>query len=134
MLGQRQLILALGVNRFLPEMRPDARREIEHGAGKNGVGGAVGRDDQADRFEGFADDEGDAVLGGFQEKLAMDAGREAGDDDRCHVLQRQSAFAFRRFAGQLAVSATQGALRRVYADDVIGHTTTSLYRQIWPPT
>jgi hypothetical protein len=25
-------------------------------------------------------------------------------------------------------------LRRVYADDVIGHTTTSLYRQIWPPT
>ena len=107
---QRELILAFGVNRLLPQVRPGARREVEHGAGKNRVRGAIGRQHQADRLERFADDERDAVLGGFQKKFAVDAGRKTGDDDGRHILQRKFAFAFRRFAGQLAVFATQASI------------------------
>lgn len=61
------------------------------------------------------------MFGGFQKQLAVNAGRKAGDDNRRYILQREFAFALRRFAGQLAVFATKRALRRVYADDVVGH-------------
>ena len=118
---QRELVLAFGVNGFLPQMRAGARREIEHGAGKNRVRGAIGRQHQADRLERFADDERHAMLGRFQKKFAVDGGRKTGDDDGCHILQRKFLFAFRRFAGQLPVPATKRALRRVNADDVVGH-------------
>ena len=94
-------------------------------AGKHRVRGTVGRQHQADRLERFADDERHALLGGFQKKLAVNGCRKTGDDDGRHILQRKFLFTFRRFAGQLAVSATQRALRRVYADDVVGHAFTS---------
>ena len=102
-------------------MRACLGRQVEHRAGKQRVGGTVGGQHQADRLERFADDERDTVLGGLQKKLAVDAGREAGDDNGRDVLQRKFLFTFRRLAGQLAVFATKRALRRVYADDVVGH-------------
>jgi len=67
------LILAFGINRPLPELSPRFGREINHGARQNGVSGAIGGEDEAYGFEGFADDEGDAVFGSFQKKFTMDA-------------------------------------------------------------
>ena len=119
--GQRQLILAFGINGFLPQQRLGARREIEHGAGKHRIRRAVGREDEADRLERFTDDERDAMLGGFQKKIAVNACREAGDDNGRHILQRKFLFTFRRLAGQLSVPTTQGAVGGVNADDVVGH-------------
>ncbi len=120
-LRQRELILAFGVHRFLPERRPRLWRQVDHRARKHGVCGTIRRQHEADGLERFADDERDAVLGRFQKQFAVDDRRKTGDDDRCHVLQRKFAFTFRRFAGQLAVFATNRTLRRVYADDVVGH-------------
>lgn len=121
--GQGKLILAFGINGFLPEGGTGFGREIDHRPGKDGVGGTIGRQHEADRLEGFTNDEGDTVLGGFQKEFAVDGRRETGDDDGCHVLQGKPLFPFRRFASQLAVFATKRALRRVYADDVVGHTS-----------
>ena len=118
---QRELVLAFRINRFHPECRPRFGGEIEQRAGKHRVRGTVGRQHQADRLERFADDERDAMLGGFQKKFAVNGCRKTGDDNGRHILQRELAFALRRFAGQLAVFATKRALRRVYADDMIGH-------------
>ncbi len=73
-LRQCELILAFGVNGLLPEMCPGARREIQHRARKNRVRGTIRRQHQTHRLERFANDQGDAMLGGFQKKLAMNAG------------------------------------------------------------
>ena len=61
------------------------------------------------------------MLGGFQKKFAVNGCRETSDNDGCHVLQRKFFFTFRRLARQLSVLATNRTLRRVYADDVVGH-------------
>src|ERR1035438_4663086 len=116
---QRELVLTLGVNRFLPQMRAGAGREREHRSGKNRVRGTIGRKHKTDRLERFANDERDTMLGGLQKKFAVDAGRETGDDDRRHVLQRELALAFRRLAGQLSIPAAQAALWTIYADNMI---------------
>ena len=61
------------------------------------------------------------MLGGLQKQVAVNGRRETCNNNGRDVFQRQLLFAFRRFAGQLAVFATKRALRRVYADDVVGH-------------
>ena len=103
-------------------------RKIEHGTTQDCVCGTIRRENEADRFERFTDDERDAMLGRFQEKVAVNGRREAGDNNGRHILQRKFLFTFRCFAGQLAVFATKRALRRVYADDVVGHELISNLR------
>ena len=125
MFRQCELVLAFRINRFHPESRPRFGREIEQRAGKQRVRGTVRRQHQADRLERFADDEGDAMLGRLQKQLAVNGCRKTGDNNGRHILQRKFLFTFRRFASQLAVSATKRALRRVYADDVVGHASVS---------
>ena len=61
----------------------------------------------------------------------MNARRETRDDNRSDILQRKLSFAFRRLARQLAVFATKRALRRVYADDVVGHVIVSIPLKVW---
>src|SRR5947207_14931962 len=61
------------------------------------------------------------MLGRLQKKIAMNRSREAGNNYGRHIFQRKFLFPFRRFAGQLPVPATQGALGRVDVDDVVGH-------------
>lgn len=128
MFRQRKLIAAFGIHCLLPQVRPRARREIEHGAGKQRIGGTIGRQDQADRFERFADNQRHPMLGRLQKKLAMNRRRKTGDYNGRHVLQRKLPFAFRSFARQLPVFTTQRALRRVYADDVVGHALIPVSR------
>jgi hypothetical protein len=96
-----------------------AGREPEHRAGKNGIRGTIGWKHQANRLERFADNERNTMLGRFQEKFTVDAGRKTGDDDGRHVLQRKFTFAFRRFAGQLSIPAAQTALWTINADNVV---------------
>lgn len=62
------------------------------------------------------------MLRRFEEQMTVHLRREAGDNDRGNILQREFLFPFRRFANQLPVSTTNRTLRAVYADDVIGHT------------
>jgi hypothetical protein len=107
-------------------MRPRARRQIEHGAGKKRVRRTIGREDQADRLERFTDNQRHALLGRLQKEFTMDGRRKTGDNNGRHVLQRELALnSIRRFACQLAVLATQRALRRVYADNMVRHASLS---------
>ena len=122
MLRERELVLTLGVNRLLPQVRAGAWREIEHRAGKNRVRRPICRKHKADRLERFTNDERDAVFGRFQKKFAVNGRRKTGDDNGCDIFQRKFAFAFRCFTSQLAVFATQRALRRVYGNNVVGHS------------
>ena len=109
------------MNRPLPEQLPVLLRQREQGAREQRIRRAIGRQHEADRLERFADDQRHPMLGRFEEEMAVNGRREAGDDDGCDVLQRKLLFAFRRLARQLPVFATKRALRRVYADDVVGH-------------
>jgi hypothetical protein len=115
-----KLILAFGIHRPLPQKRPRARRQIEHGAGEKCIRRTIGRQDQTDRLERFADDERHALFGRLQKKFAMNGRRKTGDDNGSHILQRELALdTIRCFARQLPVFATERALRRVNADYVV---------------
>jgi hypothetical protein len=68
------------------------------------------------------------VLRRFEKEMTVQLRREAGDDDGGNILQRQrSRFRLtRNAASQLSVAATNRTLRRIYADDVVGHATSSI--------
>jgi len=71
------------------------------------------------------------MFGSFKKKLAVNGRRETGDDNGRHILQGELALrSIRRLAGQLAVFATQRALRRVYADDVVRHAFLSAFDKV----
>jgi len=68
------------------------------------------------------------MFGGFKKKLAVNGRRETGDDNGCHILQRELALgSIRCFARQLAVATTQGAVCCIDADDVVGHILLSAF-------
>src|SRR5439155_21697380 len=57
--------------------------------------------------------------------MTVNIRRKTCDDDRRHILQGKDLglFVVAGLAYQLSVSATDRALRRIYADDVVGHGT-----------
>jgi hypothetical protein len=68
------------------------------------------------------------MFGRFKKKLAVNGRRKTGDDNGRHILQRELALgSIRCFASQLPVLATERALRRVYADDVVRHIVLSAF-------
>lgn len=123
--GEQVLVAALGINGLLPHLQARRFAQVQQGTREQGVGGTIGREDEADGFERLADDQSYAVLGRFQEEMTVNGRREAGDDNRRDIFERKFPLAVGRFAGQLPILATERALRRINADDVVGHAIVS---------
>src|SRR6478609_4495767 len=107
-------------------MRPHSGREIEHGARENRIGGTIGWKDETYGFEGFTNNQCHSVLGCLKEKVAVNGGRETGDDDGSDIFQWEFSLAFGSLAGQLPIPATQGAIGAIYTDNMIRHATCSV--------
>ncbi len=119
--GEGGLVLAFGVDRFLPEPLAELRFEVDLSTGEKSVSGAVGGEDKGGGFEVFADDKTNAVFGGLEEEIGVDGGGEGGDYNGGNVFDGERFGSFIGAASELTVFAGEGASGSVDADDVVGH-------------
>lgn len=128
-LGQEGLISAFGIDGHAPKLLFCFRGHVHQSTGEEGIGGAIGGQDQADGLERLANDQGHALLGGLQKEVAVNRGGETGDDDCRNIFERKFTFGLGRFADELAITATEAAVGAVDVYNVIGQKPASTLRQ-----